>query len=497
MSLATEAVRLSRSSLDLIRGNVNVPAYIKQGLKAGIIHFGVGNFHRAHQSRYLHKLFEIGHDHDWALVGAGLRQEDLTNYNMIQDQDYLYTLVEQSGSQSQAAVIGSMVEYIKPTDSDAILNRLRDPNIRIASMTVTEGGYFLCPRGSFNQDHPSIQADAETYGRAPPRTVFGLLANALAQRRDAGVEPFTIMSCDNMPHNGDVTKRAVVGLAQLCDEPLAEWIHDNVAFPNSVVDRITPATSSRERELVRESYGIADDVPVFSEAFMQWIVEDKFPTGRPAWDKVGVEFVDDVAPFERMKLKILNGGHATLGYAAALLGHHYVHDAVADPLIRAFLEKVERDDVLPIVGAVPGKDLDKYLDVVVERFGNPTVGDTTPRLCMDGSNRQPKFIVSSVRDNLAEGRTPDGLALVSALWCRYCYGELENGEAIVGGDENWEELVRLARLAKDNPRVWLDQKQVYGDVKDAPEFAASFEKWLNNVWTVGTRATLEEFTRGV
>src|SRR5690606_31425804 len=252
----------------------------------------------------------------------------------------------------------------------------------------------------------------------------------LKRRRDVGIAPFTVMSCDNIPGNGHVTQNAVLGLARLIYPELAAWVEQHVAFPNSMVDRITPATGDRERELLTDQYGIADGWPVFCERFRQWVMEDNFPAGRPRLEQVGVEFVEDVAPFELMKIRILNGGHATIAYPAALMDIHFVHEAMADGLVRGLLEKVEREEIIPVVPPVPGTELGEYYKLLETRLANPWVGDTVQRLSLGGSYGQPKFILPSLAARWQAGAPATVLALVSALWARYCYGETDSGAPI-------------------------------------------------------------------
>src|SRR5690606_39081296 len=282
-----------------------------------------------------------------------------------------------------------MFNYLSPGATEAIIDRLADPKTRIVSLTITEGGYYIDPASQkFDPTHPDIAFDAANM--AVPRTAFGLILAGLLARRAAGIQPFTVMRCDNIPGNGHVTQNAVVGLAQLVDPALAQWVRDNVAFPNGMVDRITPATSPREISLLAEQFGIEDNWPVFCESFRQWVLEDNFPAGRPALEKVGVQFVEDVAPYEHMKIRILNGGHASIAYPAGLLDIHFVHEAMENPLVAAFLGKVERDEIIPVVPRVPDTNLDDYFALCQRRFANPKIGDTIRRLALDGSNRQPK-----------------------------------------------------------------------------------------------------------
>ncbi|MEX0386078.1 mannitol dehydrogenase family protein [Spiribacter onubensis] len=484
-------VRLSENTLSCLPGDVARPGYDRQELSAGIFHFGMGNFHRAHLAAYLDELMNRGLALDWGIVGGGVRPEERAGRAVLADQQWLSTLVEQSATVSRARVIGSMLDFVPPGEGAAIIERLSRPDIRIVSLTITEGGYFLDADDRFDASHPDLLADAE----APesPRTVFGLILAALRVRRDAGTAPFTVMSCDNIPHNGDVTRGTLTGLARLQDPAFAEWVAGNVAFPNGMVDRITPATTDRERRLLADEFGVTDGWPVFCEDFRQWVLEDRFPLGRPPLEQVGVQFVEDVSPFETMKLRILNAGHATIAYPAGLLGIEYVHEAMADERVGAFLERLEQTEIIPRVPAVPGIALDVYFSEIRRRFANPKIGDTIRRLCLDGSNRQPKFIVPIIRDAIADGGSLEGLALESALWCRYCAGETDAGAPIEPNDPHWETLRPIAAAARTEPARWLAQTSIYGGIGDDARFAEAFAGWLDKLWRRGTAATLEAY----
>ena len=489
------AAKLSLASLDSLPASVARPGYRRADLSPGILHFGVGNFHRAHQAVYLDALMNAGGARDWAIVGAGVMAAERKGRDLLAGQDWLTTVVEQDAGHRAARVTGSMIDFLTPGDTQAILARLADPAIRIVSMTITEGGYFIDPAsGRFNPDAPAIRADAASPGA--PATVFGLIAEGLRRRREAGTAPFTVMSCDNLPGNGHVTSDAVTGLVKLHDPELACWIGDEVAFPNGMVDRITPATTDRERTLLRTEFDVEDEWPVFCEPFRQWVLEDRFPAGRPALEEAGVTFVDDVAPWELMKIRMLNGGHAAIAYPAALMDIHFVHEAMREPLIRAFLEKLEREEIIPVVPPVPGTDLGAYLDLIVGRFSNPTIGDTIPRLCQDGSNRQPKFILPSAADRLRKRQDVTGLSLVSALWCRYCAGETDSGRAIAPNDASAARLKAAALRAKDEPGAFLAMADIFGETGAAPAFAAAFARNLDALWRGGTRRTLTDYLAG-
>lgn len=471
-----------------------LPAYDRARLTPGIVHIGLGNFHRAHQAVYLDDLFALGEGHDWAIIGAGVRPADAAMREALKEQDCLSTVIELDPTGRRARRIGAMIDFL-PVErgNGALIAAMAKPDIRIVSLTVTEGGYFMDSAGQLDTGAPDIQADAANPDA--PETAFGAILAALKRRRAAGVPPFTVMSCDNLPGNGHVTQQVVVGLARLSDTDFADWVEAHVAFPNGMVDRITPATGARERAMAA-AFGLDDPVPVTCEPFRQWVLEDHFPAGRPALEKVGVVFTEHVHAYEAMKIRILNGGHAIIAYPGGLMDVDLVHEAMEQPLISAFLDKVEREEIIPIVPPVPDTDLGGYYAVIRERFANPEVADTVRRLCLDGSNRQPKFIVPSIRDNRAASRLPLGLILESALWCRYCAGTSDSGTPIAPNDPNWAELTARAQRAKDDPAVWLAMSEVYGDLGSDPEVVVAFAQALRALWAKGARAVLADYLAG-
>ncbi|WP_045390679.1 mannitol dehydrogenase family protein [Falsirhodobacter sp. alg1] len=488
-------MKLSNATLRDLPSHIVTPTYDRSALKAGIVHIGCGNFHRAHMAVYLDDLFGMGLDHDWAIIGAGVRAPDGKMRDVLAAQDYLSTVSELNPDRSETRVIGSMIDFIPVEQTNGpLIAAMTDPAIRIVSLTVTEGGYFIDPKtNTFSPSHPAIQADAAHPDA--PETAFGAIIAALKARRAAGTPAFTVMCCDNVPHNGHVTRDAVTGLCRLFDAELADWIAANVAFPNSMVDRITPATGPRERQMVADM-GIDDAAPVTSESFRQWVLEDNFPNGRPALEKVGVTFTDAVDAYETMKIRILNGGHAILAYPGGLRDIHFVHEAMQDPQIRAFLDKVETTEILPIVPPVPQTDLLEYKELILERCSNPEVADTVRRLCLDGSNRQPKFIVPSIRDVVAKGNDATGLILLSALWCRYCFGTSEKGVVIEPNDPNWDVLTAVSAKAKTDPSAWLAMHEVYGDLGENAVVSARFDQILRAVWADGSEAVIARYLDG-
>lgn len=475
---------------------VRLPAYDRARLTPGIVHIGLGNFHRAHMAVYLDDLFAKGLSLDWAIIGAGVRPADARMRDAMLAQDCLSTVIELDPAGKTARRIGSMIDFLPvEPDNAALIATMARPEIRIVSLTVTEGGYYVDPAtGAFDPSHPEIVADGQNPDK--PATAFGAILAALKARREGGIAPFTVMSCDNLPGNGHVTEAAVVGLAQLSDPDLAAWVKANVAFPNGMVDRITPATGPREKAMAA-SFGLNDDpVPVTCEPFRQWVLEDKFPAGRPALEQVGVTFTPHVHAYETMKIRILNGGHALIAYPGGLLDIEFVHEAMADPQIRGFLDKVEREEILPIVPPVPQTDLGDYFQLIIDRFANPEVADTERRLCLDGSNRQPKFIIPSIADNLARGVLPRGLILASALWCRYCAGRSDAGLEIAPNDPNWDRLQATARAALTDPAQWLAMEDIYGALGRDPRVIASFAAFLTDLGQRGTRAVLADYLAG-
>jgi mannitol 2-dehydrogenase len=489
----TRTMPLSLATLDQLPTQMARPKYSRSDVTPGIVHFGVGNFHRSHQAVYLNDLMNQGEALDWGIIGAGVTALDEDMRVRLAGQDFMTTLVEQDARSRSVSVIGSMIDFIAPANVSALVERLADPGIRIVSITITEGGYFVDPAtGAFDEAHPDIQHDA--MDPANPKTVFGRIVAGLSRRRDAGLAAFTVMSCDNIPHNGEVTRDAVVGLARLADPALADWISAHARFPNSMVDRITPATTDDQRAWLSSNHAVMDAAPVFCETFKQWVLEDSFSDGRPPLEKAGVTFAKDVSLFELMKIRILNGGHAAIAYPAGLLGIHFVHDAMRHPLVAGFLDKLTREEIIPQVLPVPGVRLAEYQGQVADRFANPEVGDTVRRLCLDGSNRQPKFIVPTIADALRRGGNFSGLALLSAVWRRYCIGINESGETIAPNDPKWEQL--RARATEHDPVAWLKMTDVYGPVGEDQTFRDAFVASTVALQRDGVEAVLRRWLGG-
>ncbi|KQI70828.1 mannitol dehydrogenase [Loktanella sp. 5RATIMAR09] len=487
-----DLIKLGNAALAALPDGVARPTYDRSALTAGIVHIGLGNFHRGHQAWYLHSLMQKGLAHDWAIVGAGVRAGDAAQRERLAAQDYLTTLIALDPAGSTAEVVGSMIDFVPVEESNAaLITQMADPAIRIVALTVTEGGYYLDPATKgFNAAHPDILHDAKTPDM--PVTAFGAMIAALKMRRAAGVGPFTCLSCDNLQGNGAILRQTVVSLARLSDPDLADWINDNASFPNSMVDCIVPATGPNELALVR-SLGIDDACPVTHETFRQWVIEDDFCAGRPDWDLVGATFTDDVHDFEAMKIRVLNGGHQIIANAGELLSIETISGCMANDDIRALFEKVATNEILPHLKAVPGMEPHAYVDLISRRFSNARIVDTTRRVAFDGSSRHPGFLIPSIQDGLAAGTPVAGLALVEAIWARMCAGVREDGSEIAPNDPYWDALQSLAQDARENPVLWLKQAKYYGALGQEARFADAFTAWLDMLWTKGTTATIRAY----
>lgn len=488
-------VALSDATLPRLPDAVARPVYDRGALSPGIVHIGLGNFHRAHQAWYLHRLMQDGLAQDWAILGAGVRSYDIAMRDKLLAQDCLTTLIELSPDAVSAEVTGAMIGYVPIADGNGpLIATMTDPAIRIVSLTVTEGGYYIDPvSGGFDETHPDIRHDIAN--PLTPRTAFGAMVAALSARRAAGVGPFTGLSCDNLQGNGDILRQTVTELARRIDPALADWIAAHGAFPNSMVDCIVPATGDAEYDLAR-GLGIEDAAPVTHEPFRQWVIEDRFCAGRPDWGHAGATLTDDVHSYETMKIRLLNAGHQVLANVGELLSVETIADCMADRRIAGLFRKVLRDEIAPQVAAVPGCTPDAYVQMIETRFANPRIRDTTRRVAFDGSSRHTGFLLPTVRDALEKGAPVSGLALVEALWARMCYGTREDGSVIAPNDPMWDARVAAATAAVDDPQVWLDQAHLYGDLAQNRVFADAFNDWLALIWSEGCAAALMRYTQG-
>lgn len=485
-------VLLREATLPTIPPSVGVPEYDRATTVSGIVHFCVGAFHRAHQAMFVDRLLAAGH-RDWAITGVGVLPGDAAVRDVLVAQDGLYTLVTSApDGVTDARVIGSIREYLfAPDDPETVLARLADPATRIVTLTITEGGYSVDDAtGQFSPQDALTLGDLQSDG-GTPSSVLGYLVAGLARRKDAGIQPFTVVSCDNIQGNGHVARTAVLGFAERKDEALATWIADNVAFPSSMVDRITPVTTDEIREMVRERYGIEDRWPVRAESFVQWVLEDDFPAGRPPFEDVGVQMVDDVVPYELMKLRLLNAAHQAIGHLGILAGYEWVHDAVREPVFRDFLLDYMRLEAIPTLRPVPGIDLDAYCHDLIARFGNEAVRDTLARLVVDGSDRIPKFLLPVVREQLQMGGDIRRAALVLAAWSRFLEGRDEQGRPTPINDRREAELVAAVQAEQAEPGAFLRYRPVFGDLGEDAQLREAFVACRKSLIEGGVRKTVE------
>jgi mannitol 2-dehydrogenase len=480
---------LNQASLPLPADRGALRADRRAVLAPAVVHIGIGGFHRAHQAVYLDDLARCGH-RDWGEIGVGLRSPAMRD--ALAPQDWLFTVVERGRHGDTARIVGSMTGYLyAPDDPQAVLKVLADARTRLVTLTITGNGYPVGPDGCFLAGDPGVRADL-----AQPRqpvTAFGYLVAALARRRAAGLPAFTVLSCDNLPDNGAAARTAVLGMARSQDPALAAWIEEHACFPGSMVDRITPQTSSEGRRLVAERFGIADRWPVITEPFTQWVIEDRFSCGRPPLEDVGVQFVDDVGPYKLLKTRLLNGGHSALGYLGFLNGgYETTSDAMANPVIADYLAVLMRQEIAGLLPEVPGVDVDAYQRTLLERFANPRISDQLTRLCGRGSTKMPAYLLPSLAEARRQGRPAALLTLAVAAWCRYLRGVDRNGAPIDIRDSLRHLLQPLAARAAGDLRPLLRQRAIFGELGDDAEFVRALERAVRDIDEYGPAAAIAD-----
>jgi mannitol 2-dehydrogenase len=488
--------RIAASPLDCstvarIGSRIATPGYDRSQLSVGIVHFGVGGFHRAHQAMYIDSLMNAGEAFDWAICGVGVLAADRPMQEALEAQGYLYTMIaKHSDGVAEPRVIGSIVDYLfAPDDPEAVVARLADEATRIVSLTVTEGAYGIDDvTGEFRPRAADVVHDLEP--GALPQSFFGMITDALTRRRGQALAPFTIVSCDNLEGNGRLARKAFAGFARARDPELGDWVERHVPFPNSMVDRITPATTDGDREDLRLQFGVQDRWPVVCEPFTQWVIEDSFACGRPPLEHAGVQVVGDVAPYETMKLRLLNGGHQALCYFAYLCGHVLVHEGAEDPLLRSFVRGYMDQEATPTLDPVPGVDLEEYKSTLMVRFSNPEIRDTIARLCAESSDRIPKWLLPVVRSQLQHGGEVRRSAAIIASWARYAEGVDERGEPIVVVDRRRDKVMALAARQRQEPLAFIADRELFGDLSQQPRFVDAYLAAMRSLYERGARATL-------
>jgi mannitol-1-phosphate/altronate dehydrogenase len=460
--------------------------YDRSALTPGIVHIGVGGFHRAHQGVFLNRLAERRIASDWGVVGVGLRSAK--GRQELLGQDCLYTVLERGPDRDEARVVGTLLDYLHgPQDRSAVLTALASPRTRIVSLTVTGDGYGVDRTGQLDLDDRGLAHDLAQPAR--PTSVLGYLTEGLRLRRATGVAPFTVLSCDNIPHNGATARNALVSFAELRDQDLAGWIAEHVAFPASVVDRITPETTAEHRRLLSEEFGIGDRSPVVSEDYLQWVIEDEFCDGRPPLEEVGARFVTDVTPYELNKKRLLNGSHCALGYLGYLYGYERIDEALSDPSLARYAEALMDEEVGPLLPRMLGVDLAGYKRSLLTRFANPRVGDALQRLCRRGSTKMPAYLLPSLAEAIERGLPHEKLTLAVAAWIRYLRGTDFEGNRIDVEDEMKATLQPLARSG--DIRSLLRVRSVFGALGEDEDFIEDLETTLRGLDRRGPAAAVE------
>jgi fructuronate reductase len=486
--------RLSLSTLASLPPDIPRPAYDIGQARIGIVHLGIGAFHRAHQAVYLDDRLAAG-EREWAICGASLRSPDTAE--ALEPQDGLYALAIRSGEGERLRVIGAVRRLlVAPRDPQALIAAMADRAVRIVSLTVTEKGYCHDPAtGALREDHPDIFADLVS--PQAPRSAPGFLVEALRRRREAGVKPFTVLCCDNLPANGRTVAGVVRRLGELRDPTLGGWIAGEVAFPSTMVDRIVPATTDEDRAAVSARLGVEDAWPVMAEPFTQWVIEDRFSNRRPRLEEAGAEMVADVAPYELMKLRLLNGSHSTLAYLGYLAGYETVSDTVGNPAFARLIRRLMDEEVTPTLTVPPGADLSRYKASLLARFANPALKHRTWQIAMDGSQKLPQRLLGTIRDRLREGAPIERLALGVAAWMRYVLGVDEAGKPIDVRDPLSARLLATAQAAgPDAERLapaLLAIRAIFGeDLPRDPRFAAPVTQALRRLFAHGAKRAVEE-----
>ena len=489
----TGDLRLSNAALDRVPGPVRRPAYDRSRVKPGIVHLGIGAFHRAHQAVVVDDLLAGGAT-EWGIVGASLRSADTRD--ALAPQDCLYTVAVRSGAGTEHRIVGSVLATEVANENPAhLVARMADPATRIISLTVTEKGYCHTPQtGELNERHPDIVHDLQNPDQ--PRSAPGFLVAALARRRNAGIAPFTVLSCDNLSANGDTVSRILTQLAALRSREFANWIEAEVAFPSTMVDRIVPETTDADRADVSSALGMTDAWPVVTEPFTQWIVEDRFPAGRPDFAAAGVQMVSDVKPFEHMKLRLLNASHSALAYLGYLAGHETIASTMTDDRFAAFARQVMQD-AAPTLAMPEGTDLAAYSASLLQRFANPALHHRTWQIAMDGSQKLPQRLLSTIEERLRLGLPIDTHALAVAAWMRYVTANDEQGKPIDVRDPIAPKLAAIAEaagpVADRLAPALLEVDSIFGTLGTDPRLRSAVTGALARLYAIGARRAVQEF----
>ena len=486
--------RLNKNLLSQLPKDVALPTYEREKLVAGIVHLGIGAFHRAHQAFYTEAVLnQFGGD--WGIIGSSLRSASVRD--QLVPQDCLYTLVERSGEGEKLQVIGAVTDtLVGPENPAALVATIAQPTIKIVSLTVTEKGYCHDPAtGNLNEAHPDIIHDLQHL--EAPVSAIGFIVAALKQRFEKNQKAFTALSCDNLPNNGEVLEKVVLQFAQKISPALADWIKANATFPSTMIDRIVPATTDDDRRDIENRLGARDEGMVVCEPFSQWVVEDKFADGRPEWEKVGVLLVKDVRVFEKIKLRLLNGAHSTMAYTGYLSGFQYISEVMEQPAFVKLVTTYMAREAGETVAAPAGFDIEAYKQQLRDRFSNKALKHRTWQIAMDGSQKLPQRLLETLREQLKGNGNIDILCLGVAAWIRYVSGVDEQGQAIEVSDPLAKELRAACDANQGNPagmvKAVVSIPKVFGtDLIDEPRFIQTTTQWLERFYSKGVLASIQE-----
>jgi len=492
-----EIIKLKTKNLSLLPEAVVTPAYDRTKIKAGIVHIGIGGFHRSHEAYYADRFLECKGSADWGICGVALLDNDRRIFDTLVNQDGLYTLmITEPDGTLNARVIGSIVEYLfAPANPEAVVEKMADPDIKIITLTITEGGYnFDEATGEFRITEPSIQWDLNNPEN--PKTVFGYLTQALKRRRDRGISGLTIQSCDNIQKNGHVLKKMLLSYIKAAEPELVSWIEKQVTFPDCMVDRITPVTTLSDIENLKNVYGIDDAWPVVCEPFIQWVIEDNYSNGRPEWESVGVQFVHDVSPYEKMKIRLLNAGHSLLGFSGSLYGCNTIDETVRIPLFRSFLREFMDIEVTPVLGELEGISIEDYKDSLIQRFGNKNIKDKLSRICLESSAKIPRFLLPTVKEQLERGGEIKRSVVVIAAWCRYLELSGTKGHDYDIEDKMGDVLHNnsIASISVD-PLAFLKVETIFSDLVRSKRFVDTYLLIINSIRENGISETIRNLNQ--
>lgn len=491
-------IKLNQKNLGEISKRISCPKYDRSQLKTGIVHIGIGGFHRAHEALYTDQLLHDSSVTDWGICGVALLDFDTKIYNTLKAQDGLYTLmVKELDGTLTKRVIGSIVECLyAPENPLKVIEKMASSEVKIISLTITEGGYnYDEATGTFNFKNPLIQHDLENPHE--PKTIFGYLTQALKLRKVRGLKGCTIQSCDNIQGNGHFAKKMLLSYVQVAEPELITWIDANVSFPNAMVDRITPSTSPLDIEILKETSGIDDAWPVVCEPFKQWVIEDDFIAGRPAWETVGVQFVEDVVPYEKMKLSLLNAGHSVLGILGALYGYSTIDEAASNADINSFLRIYMGNEVTPTLGDLEGVNLKNYKFSLIQRFGNTYIKDQIDRICSQSSAKIPIFILPTIYTQLVNKGSIDHAAFIIAAFAIYSVGVNEFGTQLIIKDAMETVLNEKAIASRKNPEAFLEIESIFGKLKNDKMFVDAYTNAYQNIVHNGIEKSVKDINSNV